>query len=111
MEAFHSVSQFSYIQRLQLGISGIIKTIKINKHKSFPAASRILIRRTNGHRELVRARKGVELVIWASVHLSYPVFHDQSGTYSSLRSDYLDDFRQIMRIYSQEVGRYGEKVA
>ncbi len=36
--------------------------------------------------------KDGELVIWDSVHPCYTVFHEQTETFSSLWSEYHDDF-------------------
>ncbi len=57
------------------------------------------------------AMKDGELVIWDSVHPCYTVFHEQTETFSSLWSEYHDDFRQFLHIYSQDVACYGENLA
>ncbi|RXA98722.1 hypothetical protein EO241_29570, partial [Escherichia coli] len=44
----------------------------------------------------------------AVVHPCYTVFHEQTETFSSLWSEYHDDFRQFLHIYSQDVACYGE---
>ncbi len=41
----------------------------------------------------------------------YTVFHEQTETFSSLWSEYHDDFRQFLHIYSQDVACYGENLA
>lgn len=65
----------------------------------------------NAHPELRMAMKDGELVIWDSVHPCYTVFHEQTETFSSLWSEYHDDFRQFLHIYSQDVACYGENLA
>ena len=62
----------------------------------------------NAHPEFRMAMKDGELVIWDSVHPCYTVFHEQTETFSSLWSEYHDDFRQFLHIYSQDVACYGE---
>ncbi len=57
------------------------------------------------------AMKVGERVIRDSVHPRYPVFHEQSVTFSSLGSEYQDDFRQFLHIYWQDVAWYGENKA
>ncbi|WP_250114550.1 CatA-like O-acetyltransferase, partial [Escherichia coli] len=37
--------------------------------------------------------------------------HQQTETFSSLWSEYHDDFRQFLHIYSQDVACYGENLA
>ncbi len=65
----------------------------------------------NAHPEFRMAMKDGELVIWDSVHPCYTVFHEQTETFSSLWSEYHDDFRQFLHIYSQDVACYGENPA
>ena len=61
--------------------------------------------------EVRMAMKDGELGIWDSVHPCYTVFHEQTETFSSLWSEYHDDFRQFLHIYSQDVACYGENLA
>ncbi|HGT7006047.1 TPA: CatA-like O-acetyltransferase, partial [Escherichia coli] len=71
----------------------------------------LLARLMNAHPEFRMAMKDGELVIWDSVHPCYTVFHEQTETFSSLWSEYHDDFRQFLHIYSQDVACYGENLA
>lgn len=107
-EAFQSVAQCTYNQTVQLDITAFLKTVKKNKHKFYPAFIHILARLMNAHPEFRMAMKDGELVIWDSVHPCYTVFHEQTETFSSLWSEYHDDFRQFLHIYSQDVACYGE---
>ncbi|EMV8865004.1 hypothetical protein AADS59_004879, partial [Escherichia coli] len=102
-EAFQSVAQCTYNQTVQLDITAFLKTVKKNKHKFYPAFIHILARLMNAHPEFRMAMKDGELVIWDSVHPCYTVFHEQTETFSSLWSEYHDDFRQFLHIYSQDV--------
>ncbi|NJQ52284.1 type A chloramphenicol O-acetyltransferase [Escherichia coli] len=110
-EAFQSVAQCTYNQTVQLDITAFLKTVKKNKHKFYPAFIHILARLMNAHPEFRMAMKDGELVIWDSVHPCYTVFHEQTETFSSLWSEYHDDFRQFLHIYSQDVACYGENLA
>nr|BAH70333.1 chloramphenicol acetyltransferase [synthetic construct] len=110
-EAFQSVAQCTYNQTVQLNITAFLKTVKKNKHKFYPAFIHILARLMNAHPEFRMAMKDGELVIWDSVHPCYTVFHKQTETFSSLWSEYHDDFRQFLHIYSQDVACYGENLA
>ncbi|HID5770372.1 TPA: type A chloramphenicol O-acetyltransferase [Klebsiella pneumoniae] len=110
-EAFQSVAQCTYNQTVQLDITAFLKTVKKNKHKFYPAFIHILARLMNAHPEFRMAMKDGELVIWDSVHPCYTVFHEQTETFSSLWSEYHDDSRQFLHIYSQDVACYGENLA
>ncbi|HAP2020884.1 TPA: FAD-dependent oxidoreductase [Escherichia coli] len=82
--------------------------IEVREHTQ---ASQVAYINGEGDGEFRMAMKDGELVIWDSVHPCYTVFHEQTETFSSLWSEYHDDFRQFLHIYSQDVACYGENLA
>ena len=65
----------------------------------------------NAHPEFRMAMKDGELVIWIVFTLVTPFSMSKLETFSSLWSEYHDDFRQFLHIYSQDVVCYGENLA
>ncbi len=70
-----------------------------------------LARVMNALLEFCMAMKDGEMGIWDSVLPCYTVFHEQNETFSSLWREYHEEFWQILHIYLQEVGCYGENLA
>ena len=65
------------------------------------------------HASTLKSPSYTKSVSWQHyrVHPCYTVFHEQTETFSSLWSEYHDDFRQFLHIYSQDVACYGENLA
>ncbi|RSF67103.1 hypothetical protein EGS97_29035 [Klebsiella pneumoniae] len=94
-EAFQSVAQCTYNQTVQLDITAFLKTVKKNKHKFLSGLYSHSCPPDECSSGIPYAMKDGELVIWDSVHPCYTVFHEQTETFSSLWSEYHDDFRSF----------------
>lgn len=110
-EVFQSFAQCTFNQTVQIDITALRKHIKEVGWKFYPTIIFLLSKVVNRHKEFRMAMKNNELVIWNEIHPSYTVFHNETETFSQLWSHYDGNIHHFHNTFSEDVARYGDKLA
>ena len=87
-----------------------ISNIKKRGIKLYPAMLYCLTRAVNLHEEFRTSfDQNGRVGVFETMNPSYTVFHEESGTFSSIWSEFKDDFAEFSAVYSQDVELYGSK--
>lgn len=110
-EVFQSFAECTINQTVLIDITALRKHIKAVGWKFYPTIIFLLSNIMNRHPEFRMAMKDNELVIWNEIHPNYTIFHNETETFSSLWSHYDGDIQHFQKTYSEDMARYGDKLA
>ena len=110
-EVFQSFAECTINQTVLIDITALRKHIKKVGWKFYPTIIFLLSKIMNRHPEFRMAMKDNELVIWNEIHPNYTIFHNETETFSSLWSHYDGDIQHFQKTYSEDMARYGDKLA
>ncbi|HFL1446772.1 TPA: CatA-like O-acetyltransferase, partial [Enterobacter kobei] len=110
-EVFQGFAQSTFNQTVLVDITVLLSHIKNVGWKFYPTIIFLVAKIVNRHPEFRMAMKDNELVIWNEIHPNYTIFHNETETFSSLWSHYDGDIQHFQKTYSEDMARYGDKLA
>ncbi|MBP6116399.1 MAG: type A chloramphenicol O-acetyltransferase [Neisseriaceae bacterium] len=110
-EVFKSFGQCTFSMTVELDITTLLQTIKRHEYKFYPTLIHQIAGVMNQFPEFKMAIKNDELIVWDKVNPSYTIFHEAQETFSSIWSEYQEEYADFVREYSADQDKYGQNLA
>ncbi|WFB56008.1 type A chloramphenicol O-acetyltransferase [Paenibacillus sp. BR1-192] len=106
-EHYTNVNQCTYSMTVDTDITLLLQALKIRGYKLYPAFIYMVTRVVNERAEFKTSYSpGGQLGYWDSMTPSYTFFHKDDHTFSSLWTEFANDFDRFHDLYEQDMERY-----
>lgn len=97
----------TYSMTVNVDISDLIKVIKINSLKFYPVIIYGITKIINKHREFkMSLNEEGELGYYDKINPNYTIFHKNEETFSSIWTEYNEDFNVFLQNYLADMDKY-----